>query len=365
MSHTVHAFDYLAASPVEYPPAAVCVLFGDEPLLKRLGWERLRNEVLGDDPDVPYAEFDGQQAQWRDVHDELATVSLFGGGRRLAVVDDADDLVSRYRTQLEQYVARPAEGGVLILRVSLWQSNTRLYKAVDLSGLQIECRLPTRGKGKSLDEKRLILWLTERAQNVHGVRVTRQGMDLILELVGTNLGLLDQELAKLALYADKSGKVSPQTVREVVGGWRAQSTWEILDLAAEGKADEALRQLDQLLARGEKPIALFGAVSWALRRFATATRIYQQAERDGQRVAIPEALVEAGFRPWPTDALKRAEQQLRQLGRDRAGRFYRRLLEMDLAMKLTHSQDDRARLLLEQLFVQMSKQLDPRRSRKI
>jgi DNA polymerase-3 subunit delta len=176
--------------------------------------------------------------------------------------------------------------------------------------------------------------------------------------------LLDQELAKLALYADKDGKVSPATVREVVGGWRAQSTWQILDLAAEGKVDQALTQLDQLLARGEKPIALFGAVSWALRRFATATRIYQHAEREGRRVAIPEALVEAGFRPWPTDALKRAERQLRQLGRDRAGQFYRWLLDMDLAMKLTHSQDHRARLLLEQLFVRMSKQLAPRRPRK-
>jgi DNA polymerase-3 subunit delta len=364
MSHTVHAFDYLAASPVEYPPAAVCVLFGDEPLLKRLSWERLREDVLGDDQDVPYAEFDGQQAEWRDVHDELATAALFGSGRRLAVVDDADELVRRYRTQLEQYVAHPAEGGVLILRVGLWQSNTRLYKAVDLAGLQIECRLPERGgKRKSLDETRLVRWLTERAQNVHQVRMTRACMDVTLELVGTNLGLLDQELAKLALYADKDGKVSPEKVREVVGGWRAQSTWQILDLAAEGKVDQALTQLDQLLARGEKPIGLFGAVSWSLRRFATATRIYQQAEREGHRVAIPEALVEAGFRPWPTDALKRAEHQLRQLGRHRAGLFYRWLLEMDLAMKLSHSQDNRARLLLEQLFVRMSKQLSPPRSR--
>jgi len=361
MSHTVHAFDYLSASPVEYPPAAVCVLFGDEPLLKRLSWERLRNEVLGDDLDVPYAQFDGQQAEWRDVHDELATVSLFGSGRRLAVVDDADDLVSRYRSQLEQYVAQPADGGVLILRVGTWQSNTRLYKAVDRTGLQIECRLPTRGKGKSLDEARLIRWLADRAKAVHQVRVTRECMEITLELVGTNLGLLDQELAKLALYADKDDKVSPKKVREVVGGWRAQSTWQILDLAADGKVEQALTQLDQLLARGERPIALFGAVSWALRRFATATRIYQQAEREGHRVAIPEALVEAGFRPWPTDALKRAERQLRQLGRHRAGLFYRWLLEMDLAMKLTHSQDGRARLLLEQLFVRMSQQLSPRR----
>jgi DNA polymerase-3 subunit delta len=365
MSHTVHAFDYLAAAPVEYPPAAVCVLFGDEPLLKRLCWQRLRKDVLGDgDQDVPYAEFDGQQAEWRDVRDELATISLFGSGRRLALVDDADELVRRFRPQLERYVARPAEGGVLVLRVGLWQSNTRLYKAIDLAGLQIACRLPERGgKRGVLDETRLADWLTERAQDVHQVHMTRAGVDVLLDLVGTNLGLLDQELAKLALYAEEGGKVSPEKVREVVGGWRTESTWEILDRAAEGKVEEALMQLDQLLARGERPIALFGAISWSLRRFATATRIYEQAEREGHRVTIADALVQAGFRPWPTDALKRAERQLRQLGRRRTRLFYRWLLDMDLAMKLSHSQDDRARLLLEQLFVRMSKQFSPHQSR--
>jgi DNA polymerase-3 subunit delta len=49
------------------------------------------------------------------------------------------------------------------------------------------------------------------------------------------------------------------------------------------------------------------------------------------------------------------------LGRQRASLLYRWLLEADLAMKLTHSQDDRARLLLEQLFIRMSRQLGPAR----
>ena len=80
MSHTVHAFDYLA-EPQKYPAAAVCVVFGDEPFLKRLALRRLRDDLLGADADdVPYATFEGKTAQWRDVIDELSTVSLFGGG---------------------------------------------------------------------------------------------------------------------------------------------------------------------------------------------------------------------------------------------------------------------------------------------
>jgi DNA polymerase-3 subunit delta len=44
-----------------------------------------------------------------------------------------------------------------------------------------------------------------------------------------------------------------------------------------------------------------------------------------------------------------------QLGRKRAGQLYRWLLELDLALKGSHSQDDRARWALEQLVLRMAK----------
>ena len=73
---------------------------------------------------------------WRDVADELATVSLFGGGRpRLVILERADDFVSANRQRLEDYVAKPSRSGVLVLEVDEWAANTRLYKALDQSGL--------------------------------------------------------------------------------------------------------------------------------------------------------------------------------------------------------------------------------------
>src|SRR5262245_13267726 len=113
MPGTMHAFDYLddaTASPC--PP--VCVLFGDEDFLKRLVKQRLRTRVLGEDADIPFTTFDGEKVEWRDVADEIATVSLFGGSKRLAIVQDADDFVSANRSMLEAYVEKPHRTGVLI-----------------------------------------------------------------------------------------------------------------------------------------------------------------------------------------------------------------------------------------------------------
>ena len=363
MSNTIHVFDYLKA-PQKYPPAAVCVVFGDEPFLKRLARKQLQGDVLGDDDDTPFTIYTGDSTEWRDVVDELSTESLFGGGsKRLAVVDEADPFVSGYRGQLETYVEKPRSSGILILDVSTWQSNTRLYKSVDARGLQIECRAPQRvsGKRKVLDEARLAKWLASWSKTQHQAELTQQAGALMLELVGVEFGLLDQELAKLALFAGPGGQITPEMVRDVVGGWKTKTTWELLDAACDGDADEALRQLEQLLQAGENPLALFGQIAWSMRRFAAATRIFQQAEAQGRRIPLPQALEQAGFRKWPKSAIENAQRQLLQMGRDRAGQLYQWLMDADLALKGTHSTPHRARLVLEQLFVKLAKQLGPRR----
>ena len=120
--------------------------------------------------------------------------------------------------------------------------------------------------------------------------------------------------------------------------------------ALSGNAAEAIRQLDRLLQSGEASQALFGPISWSLRRFASATRIFQRAERRGQPMRLPEALEQAGFFKWQREAMQAAERQLKQLGRERQPMLPRWLLDTDLALKGSHSSPDMARLALEQLL---------------
>ena len=356
MANTLHAFDFLESPPAETPP--IVVLFGSEAFLKRLARQKIRDIVLGEDQETPFATFEGETVQWRDVADEIATVSLFGSHtKRLVIVQDADKFISSYRTQLENFLENPRRRGVLVLEVGTWASNTRLYKGVDKQGLQIDCRLPqkTVGRRTETDEGRLSKWLIAWCQTRHQTQLDAPAAKLLLELGEIELGRIDQDLAKLSLFAGSQRRITADMVRDVIGGWRAKTVWEIVDAAADGNAAEALQQLDHALSAGEHPQALFGQISWSLRRFAVATRYYQNAERRGQRVALREALEHGGFRPWPADAITNAERQLKQLGRDRAGEILKWLLEADLAMKGSHSAPDRARFVLERLFLRMAK----------
>ena len=358
MSHTIHIFDFLA-EPVSQLSAGMVVLFGDEPFLKQLGRDQLKKTLLGANADdLPVATFNGDEAAWRDVLDELSTASLFGGGgaKRVAIVEDADKFVSQFRSQLEDYIAKPKHTGSLVLEVDTWPGNTKLYKAVDQQGLQIDCRPPeiARGKSKVPDEVRVKQWLIAWGNTQHGITLEPRAAQLLLELVGPVFGMLDQDLAKLALFTTPGGKITAEMVRDIVGGWRAKTAWDMVDAAVSGNAAEAMLQLDRILQSGDHPIAIFGQIAWSLRRYNAAVRVHEAAERAGKRPTLRDSLLAAGFNDWPQGTLAAVEGRLKQLGRDRAGKLYRWLLDIDLSLKGTHSQADRARFALEHLFLKMA-----------
>jgi DNA polymerase-3 subunit delta len=339
VAQSLHAFDFLNAQ-AKHPAKAVCVAFGDDPFLRRLVVEAIIEQVLGsDDAEFGLAKFDGGSGEWRAVHDELSTMAMFGGSRRLVIVDDADDFVSRFRTQLEDYVAKPRNTGVLLLCPKTWASNTRLFKAVDSSGLQVECKSPTEG--------RIVKFLADRAKKVHGATLPNSAAEMLVEMIGPELGLLDQQVTTLALIAGQGETITEDLVQQHVGSWRAKTAWEMLDAAALGNAKQALEQLERLLSAGEHPISILAQISSTLRRFAAATRYIQQAERAGRRPNLREALEQAGFKSF---TLNKAEGQLKKIGRRRAAALYQVLLDADLALKGQSSAPAKARLALERLL---------------
>ncbi len=354
MQGSVHAFEFLnAKSNVELP--ALVVLVGDESLLRRLVLQHIQQLAGADDADG-LVQRSGDRAQWMDVCDDLASRSLFQSSPSLVVVRDADTFVSACRAQLEDYAARTDADSTLILEVTSFPGNTRLAKVAEKQGLVIACRPPEIkiGRRTDVDIHGLVKWFVQYTRQRYGLQLTGRQMERVIELVGDQLGLIDSEVSKLALFANSQGKVTEPQIDEVVGGWRTQTTWELLDAACAGDAASAIRQLDQLIIAGEPPQALFGAISWSLRRFAAAVRFIQAQERRGERPDLAAALAGAGVSKFPTDRFQQAVTHLRQIGRKRASRLYRQLLNADLKMKGSHSAPDRARYVLEELIFALS-----------
>ena len=349
------AFEVLLdASCIE--PAPLIVVVGDDGFLQHEARRAVVARLCGNDADAAADVLSGETAELRDVLDALGERSLFGGERRVVVLEGADAVVKEYRPHLEDYVAKPSGDSTLILEVASWPGNTRLAKAVAASGFAVRCEAPDRGKEASDFTRQMKDWLVAVAKRDFDAEVARSAVDELLERVPAEAGILYQEVGRLALVARASQRIDVELVREHVGGWRTRKTWDMIDAAADGKAAEALAQLDRLLAAGEEPWGLLPQMASTLRRFALALRLIERAERRGQRMALREALERAGVMAFK---LGDAERQLRQLGRPRVRQLYRWLLAADLEIKGYNSGKEQARRVLETLLIRLSREAAP------
>ncbi len=345
------ALEFLLESSVP-DRVPICALFGDDDYLKREVLLKIRQGKAAD-------YFTGRETEWRDVRDALTTISLFGDAAETVVVEDADTFVTEYRDKLEDWVASPQGNRTLVLEVKKWPKTTRLAKATAKAGQAFDCGLPSDNKGGKLSKFTTSAkkWLTARASQVHQTKLDRNACERLFDLLPTSLGLLDQEVAKLALLTDSGKKIDVGLVEANVGDVRTRQTWDMIDAMADGRAAEAMRQLDRLLSAGEAPIALLGQVAYTLRKFATASRLVEQTEAAGGRPSLQQIAGKAGF--WKKED---AVRQLKQISRPRASQLAAWLLEVDLAMKGHNSTPPRQRLELERLIVRLSRDAAPARS---
>jgi DNA polymerase III delta subunit len=162
-------------------------------------------------------------------------------------------------------------------------------------------------------------------------------------------GLLDQELAKLALMADANKGITTELVDQAVGSWRSRTAFEMLDLALEGKTAAAVRQLDALMLAGENAIGILAQISATLRKLAAATELILDAESRQNKMSVRTALEKSGVKGF---FLGKTEKQLIQLGRHRGAKLSDWLLQLDLDLKGESRSDPR--LLLEMFVVKLA-----------
>jgi DNA polymerase-3 subunit delta len=356
MPGTIHAFDLLRKPPAEL--RGICPVFGDQRFLQKLVVDCIIESLSPENPAFAAARLDGETVGWAEVNDQLATQTLFGGRQPIVVVDNADDFVKHHRENLETLQQDSRSDGLLILIVSSWPGNTRLFKAIENRGWQVNCEAPAikRGNSKQRDDQKIIQWLILWARVRHEFDLPGQAAEMLIDLTECNFGRMDQELAKLALYVDRNGKLDHRLVRQVVGGFSVQTMWETIEAATAGNAGKALDLLDQLVRSGEHPLAMFGQLSWSLRRYAQVGEIMARQERQGKKPDLGAAVKAAGFRPWGGE-IEKAQNRIQKLGRRRLRLMSDWILDADLALKRSHSQEQRGRLVLERLLVQLSDEL--------
>jgi DNA polymerase III subunit delta len=333
----VDALTFLTAS-AKAKRHPVYALFGDEDFLKRLARTRIIDAALGgEDASLGVSIYAGDKLDFSTVRNELDTVPFLAPCRVL-VIENADPFVTEHRAALEQYAARPSALGVLILEAKTFPETTKLAKALP-DGAKIAC--------KPIPLLKLAAWCVDWTRTRHKKMLDAYTAEILIELVGTSMGMLDQELHKLASAVGENTAISVEDVQRFVGRSRLADVFRILDAVGENKPGEALSILEDLFAEGEDPMAILGPLTAQLRKLAAAGRFHLQ-----DRLPLGAAMNAAKVPTWEK-ARAAFERQMKYLGRRRLEKLVEWLTEINLGLKGGNPLPERVQV--ERLIVQLAR----------
>jgi DNA polymerase-3 subunit delta len=317
----------------------IYALVGDEGFLRKRVRDRIVSIALGDcDPAFALSIYPGDKLDFSTIRNDLDTLP-FLSPCRVVVIDQADDFVTDNRQALERYFEKPSAAGVLILEVSSFPETTKLAKALP-DAAKIVCKSPPPYK--------LPAWCMEWARSRHKRKLTADAAELLVELVGPAMGLLDQEIEKLVVAGGAKPAIDADDVDRLVGRSRSANVFAIMDAIGEGRAGAALGILESLFADGEDPMAVLGPMTAQLRKLAAVGRLI------GEGHSLVAAMDIAKVPKW--DRARQAfERQVRWLGRRRLASLTGWLVETNLGLKGGNPLPERVQV--ERLVVKLARPL--------
>lgn len=173
--------------------------------------------------------------------------------RRVVVLYEAERLTPTGCKVVEDVLAKLPDDLTLIITATIPdRSKKAFYRRLKEGALSLEWSAPR--------EAEVPGWLIERADRRYGVRLASAAAEALGSAVGTDLGLLDAELAKLAAAAP-DGEVDLEQVRELVPNVRDVNRWAWFDLVGSRDYMVALGLLPRLLsAPSESAVGLLNGL---------------------------------------------------------------------------------------------------------
>ena len=245
---------------------------------------------------------------------------------------------------LAEYVKSPVPSTCLVLVAQKLDGRRKLGTAVKKGGLAVDCN--------AIERRALPGWLRATAR-AKGHELDLDTAELLAELVGSDLSLLDDALERLSLFVGPGAAIDPRALSECIHRVRADDTWALVDAVGQRDLARALAADADTYAPRARGLPLLGALAWSVRQLAR----YQAAIEGGAR--DDEAARAAGvFQPHRARELA---GKARGVSAREVERWMGVLAETDLALKSSRRSPD---AMLEDMLMSLCKRRDARTRRR-
>lgn len=299
------------------------VLFlGEEEYWTATGIDWLKKVLFPDrEDDFNLVSMDLKETEASLLSTELAAAPFFGKNR-LIILSRLEEIKTAQEEALLAALPRLAPGVFLCLTARHLDQRKKAIKELKTKVETVEC-----ASLKIYEAKR---WVGQEAK-AFGLQLTPAQIDLLLEMKGTSLFGLANELKKVRIYCAADQKTIPMEEWTLLLGEASETNiFHLIDRAIEGKAGGALHLLHRLLRAGEPEMKILAMLATEVRRLFIAWSLRQT----GRSAELQKQLA---CHPYVAEKIrKKADrltyQQLRQA--------HQRILAADYRLKTGQTEAD-------------------------
>ncbi len=183
---------------------------------------------------------------------DMALAFPFGGGKKIIVVKNFDKLSDK--KSLSDYLSSPAEFTILILvqnsRVS--DLSKEPFAALINKGFLFEI--------KTESGEELIDWFERKAQE-YKIKLTRENIYNILEMVGEDKSLLESQLKKISIYLLDKDNISFEEIKKLISSTKQYSIFDLQEAIGKGDKFKAVEIAYNLIDSGQEIVVIINMLA--------------------------------------------------------------------------------------------------------
>lgn len=222
---------------------------------------------------------DASKKELDQVMPSLKSNSLFSK-KRIVIVQQADKITKPTSTYLEEYFAKPNPDVTLILSAPSLHKGTKFYKNAEKFGVILE--IPEEKPWEK--EKSAVAHVVQKAKSL-GKQIHPQAAQELVKQIGSDAGLLHQELEKLYLYVEDRPEITLQDVNAISTQIHTDSIWQLMDAIFQRKAGDALTICHHQISSGD---SLFPFLRLIRSQFQTKLQIASILASGGSPVEVSQ-----------------------------------------------------------------------------
>jgi DNA polymerase-3 subunit delta len=290
-------------------------LYGDETYLMDETLKSLEAKALGEGlRDFNLNTFYGSEADPAQIRDAVETLPMMAQVR-VVVLKEAHELNDKDWEILSPLFENPVSSTALICVGTKIDKRKKFIKRMIDAGVVVEFKRPY--------DNQIPDWVRSIAKK-HGLQLTAGAVDLMQQLVGSNLADIDAEMGKLAGYLGEKKKAGEDEVMKVVSHVKLDSVFELTDAIGTRDRARALTCLANLLDHGQNEVGILALIS----RHVRILKLVGEGLREG--LAGQKLSARAGVSPY---FLKSYVGQAKSWSDRKIDETFQALLDTDRALK--------------------------------